>query len=269
MVGRDLGDYFPPRNFAPSHQTVLEVAHLSSALFEDVSFTVKRGEVLGFSGLIGAGRTEIMKSIFGVLPYHAGEVKLDGRVLAIRSALEAKRAGLAYVPEDRKREGLVLSLSLANNIVLSSLERISKGGHIQKKTKRELVRKLVNDLQIHPKDPERLALYYSGGNQQKAVIAKWLTTQPRVMILDEPTRGIDIGAKIEIYHLINDLAMNGVAVIVISSELTELIGICDRILVVSNGRMTGEFNRPDFSQDAIMFAATNIKAGLQKQETAS
>jgi len=261
-VARDHADYCRKKETPAGSGIVFEARGLTSrGLFEDVSFQARRGEILGFSGLVGAGRTEIMKAIFGALPLHQGRIFINGVETRITSPAGALHKGIAYMPEDRKREGLMLGLSMADNIVMSSVERIAPGGRINRARKSELVRQYMSELQIRPNDPNRRMLNFSGGNQQKGVIAKWLATDPKVVIMDEPTRGIDIGAKIEIYHLINALAAKGVGVIVVSSELTELIGICDRILVVSSGRLTGEFLRSEFTQDAIMFAATHHANG--------
>ena len=178
------------------------------------------------------------------------------KLLAI--ARQAKESGIALVPEDRKREGVVLGMSLRENICMASHDQLSRLGHIQKRKKDALAQKYIRDLQIRPADADRQIKNFSGGNQQKGVIAKWLATSPKVMILDEPTRGIDVGAKVEIYNIINQLAADGTAVIVVSSELLELLGICDRILVVNNGRISGEFDREHFSQDAIMQASFDM-----------
>jgi ribose transport system ATP-binding protein len=258
MVGRSLVDYFPANPAKVREEKVLEVKNLSKhGLFQDVSFCLKKGEILGFSGLVGAGRSEIMKSVFGVIRADAGEIFIEGKKIDIHSPQGAKNAGIAFAPEDRKREGLVLGMSLSDNISLPNLKMLSKVGHILRRVKQGLAAKYIAELKINPDDPSRRVINFSGGNQQKGVIAKWLATGPRVMILDEPTRGIDIGAKVEIYNLINEMAARGVGIIVISSELPELIGICDRILVVSNGVITGEFKRDEFQQDSIMTAATN------------
>lgn len=261
MVGRDLVDYFPKKTAAVQDETVLEVKGLSkTGMYKDISFELKKGEILGFSGLVGAGRSEIMKSVFGVISPDKGDILVDGKKEDITSPLKAKQIGVAFAPEDRKREGLVLGMSLSDNICLTNLKEIAVYSHIKRNAKQKLAKKYIDEMKISPNDTGRKIVNFSGGNQQKGVIAKWLATAPKVMILDEPTRGIDIGAKVEIYNLINSLTEKGVGIIVVSSELPELIGICDRMLVVSNGNVTGEFLRQEFNQDTIMTAATNMKA---------
>jgi len=259
MVGRDLVDYYPEKTSCIKEDVVFEAKDLNKAgMFSDISFSVRNGEILGFSGLVGAGRSEVMKSIFGVIHLDHGEIFVNGEKKVIRSPMEAKNAGIAFVSEDRKREGLVLNLSLSDNISIPNLNIIAKRGAIVKRLKNQLATEQINNLGIRPNYPNRRVINFSGGNQQKCVIAKWLASNPKVIILDEPTRGIDIGAKVDIYNIINKLASENVAVVVVSSELPELLGICDRILVMSNGTITGEFSKEEFNQEAIMSAATKI-----------
>lgn len=259
MVGRDLKDYFPKKNIGVSEEKVLEVAGLSKhGVFQDISFSVRKGEILGFSGLVGAGRTEIMKALFGILKADAGDILLEGCKINIDSPGTAKRAGIGFVPEDRKREGVVLKMNLGDNICLPNDDKINRFGHVVKSKKRELVENFIKSLSIRPPIPERLIKDFSGGNQQKAVIAKWLAIKPKIIILDEPTRGIDVGAKVEIYNIINNLAEQGVGVIIVSSELLELLGMCDRIIVIHEGTITGEFERELFDQENIMKAAAGL-----------
>lgn len=256
MVGRELGSYFPPKTAKASDEIALEVRGLTKkGMYDDVSFVARKGEILGVSGLVGAGRTEIMKSIFGVIKPDSGEILIEGKPVRVKNPGQAKQAGIALVPEDRKREGVVLGMSLKDNICLPNHNQICHFGKINRRIQSELADKYISDLQIRPGDPERQIKNFSGGNQQKGVIAKWLVAHPKIMILDEPTRGIDVGAKVEIYDIINSLAAEGTAVIVVSSELLELLGICDRILVVNAGRISGEFDREHFSQDKIMQAS--------------
>jgi ABC-type sugar transport system ATPase subunit len=258
MVGRELSNYYPQKKVKPTHDVCLEVENLSSSgLFKNISFKVNRGEILGFSGLVGAGRSEIMKAIFGVLPKDSGDIYINDEKADIGSPGDAIKYGLALVPEDRKREGINLSMSMTDNICMASHDAITVAGHFIKRRRKELVDKFFNDLRIRPSDPDRLAKNFSGGNQQKGVVAKWLATKPKVIILDEPTRGIDVGAKAEIYEIINQLTSDGMAVIVVSSELPELIGICDRIIVIRDGEISGEFNKESFDQNEILKAATN------------
>lgn len=256
MVGRELSEYFPKKHNDIGKECMLEVRNLQHPkLFHDISFSVRRGETLGFSGLVGAGRSEIMKAIFGVIWPNGGEILVKGQVVHIRSPKQARACGIAFVPEDRKNEGAVLGLSMADNICLASHDKLTVAGIYRPKRKRTLVRKSIEELQIRPNDPARKIGNFSGGNQQKGILAKWMATAPAIMILDEPTRGIDVGAKAEIYTLIHELTAKGVSVIVVSSELPELLGICDRILVVRNGRLNGEFTKKEFNQDAIMSAS--------------
>ncbi|HWQ77579.1 MAG TPA: sugar ABC transporter ATP-binding protein [Anaerovoracaceae bacterium] len=256
MVGRELLDYYPKRDFQYSDETVFEVAGLSQEqYFEPISFKLKKGEVLGFSGLVGAGRTEIMKTIFGEYKKSAGHILIGDREVSIKSPGDAIRHGIAFVPEDRKREGLLLAMGMDDNICLASHKALSVLGKFIPARKRALVSRSFEQMQIRPMDPKRKAKNFSGGNQQKAIIARWIATKPKVFILDEPTRGIDVGAKSEIYTLMNKLAKEGAGIIVVSSELLELIGICDRIIVIREGKISGELLRDEFDQDAIMKAS--------------
>lgn len=259
MVGRDLKDYFPKKNSQTRDENILEVANLSkNGVFNKINFNLKKGEILGFAGLVGAGRTEIMKSLFGAMKVDSGEILLDGAKLHIDSPDTAKKAGIGFVPEDRKREGVVLKMSLGDNICLSNEDKINTFGHIVQTKKKNMVEKFIGSLSIRPPIPDRLIKDFSGGNQQKAVIAKWLAINPKVIILDEPTRGVDIGAKVEIYNIINKLADQGVGIIIVSSELLELLGMCDRIIVIHEGEITGEFIKEEFDQEAIMKAAAGL-----------
>jgi len=256
MVGRELVDYFPKRDFRHSDETVFEVKNLSQEkYFDDISFNLKKGEILGFSGLVGAGRTEIMKTIFGEYKKSSGRVLIENREVKIKSPANAIGNGIAFVPEDRKREGLIITMGLDDNICLASHKALSVLGRFIPARKKALVNKSFEDLQIRPAEPRRRAKNFSGGNQQKAIIARWIAIKPKVFIMDEPTRGIDVGAKSEIYSLMNKLAKEGAGIIVVSSELLELIGICDRIIVIREGKISKELLRDEFDQDAIMKAS--------------
>jgi len=240
MVGRELKDEFPPRQFNPG-KIRLEVKGLCrERAVRNVSFNVRSGEILGLAGLVGAGRTETVRLIFGADAREAGEIRLDGNLLAIRSPSDAIGAGIGLLTEDRKLQGLVLPHSVLENFGLPNLERLSRHGFVQSRQEREEFGNYVNVLGIRIPHQEQPAVHLSGGNQQKVVLAKWLARNCEVLIFDEPTRGIDAGAKYEIYRLMNDLAARGKAVIMISSELPELIGMADRILVMHDGRITGE-----------------------------
>ncbi len=259
MVGRELTNYYPERKNVRGDEKLLAVRGLCAGkLFRDISFDLYKGEILGFYGLVGSGRTEIMKAIFSSLEYEAGEIELDGKPLKIRSVKQARGLGLALVPEDRKREGLVLQMSLGDNICLPNLDQLHAAGTVLLKRRRELVGSYVSSMSIRPALPNRLAKDFSGGNQQKAVIAKWLASKPKIIIFDEPTRGIDVGAKSEIYHLIARLAETGVGIIFVSSELLEVIGMCDRVIVIHEGAITGRFSQAEATQEKLMQAAAGF-----------
>lgn len=261
MVGREITNQFP-RDSVPRGKKILEIKGLKAGkLVRDVSFDLYEGEVLGFSGLVGAGRTETMRAIFGADPKEAGEVILDGKTLRINGPEDAIRQGIVLAPEDRKKEGLCTKLSIRNNIALPNLGIICGKniiGRIDKKIENEMIEKGKSSLTIKMASPEVEAGSLSGGNQQKVVVAKWLARQSRVIIFDEPTRGIDVAAKVEIYEIINDLKKNGVGVIVVSSEMPEVMGISDRVIVMCNGRITGEVDPRTTTEEAIMTHATKF-----------
>lgn len=257
MVGRELGDYYPFKTHEITNEILLDVRGITApGVFEDISFQLHEGEILGFAGLVGAGRSEIMEALFGVRKIMSGEVYIKGERVQVNNPENAIAHGIGFVPEDRKRDGLVLGMPLSDNMVMASLNDIAVGGHILKRKKKNIVNDVTQSLNIRPPQVERKAQNFSGGNQQKGVIAKWLAINPRILILDEPTRGIDVGAKIEIYNIVNELAKNGLGVIVVSSELPELMGICDRVLVIREGMLSGEFTRSEFEEERIMNAAT-------------
>ncbi|MFN0128322.1 MAG: sugar ABC transporter ATP-binding protein [Verrucomicrobiales bacterium] len=240
MVGRALDKEFPPRSPAIG-DVRLELRGLRRGqVVRDVSFDVRRGEIVGLAGLIGAGRTETARLVFGADPREAGEIRLDGRILDIRTPRDAIDAGIALLTEDRKHQGLVLAHPVRENFALPNLDRLSRLGFIRRGQERTEFHKASSRLAIKLSSPEQPAGHLSGGNQQKVVLAKWLARHCEVLIFDEPTRGIDAGAKFEIYQLLNDLAAQGKAIVMISSELPELIGMADRILVMHEGRLTGE-----------------------------
>jgi rhamnose transport system ATP-binding protein len=261
MVGRDVS-LFPKTNSAPG-EVLLEVRGLTRAdAFRDISFNVRAGEIVGFAGLVGAGRTEVARVLFGIDRRDRGEVILNGHQVSWRAPSEALHAGLAYVPEDRHQEGLVLDFPIASNISLPILARLFPCLFVRREAERTLAERYTRQLQVRMTDVEQLVSALSGGNQQKVVIAKWLATEPRVLILDEPTRGIDIGAKVEVHRIISDLAAAGLGIILISSDLPEVLAMSDRILVMHEGRLTAELDRADATEERVMFAATG-------QETAS
>ncbi len=263
MVGRELCDFFPKTPAMPGEE-VLRVRHLSLRHSEqagefavkDVSFEVRHGEVLGIFGLMGAGRTELLQCIFGLHPgTSSGEICVAGKPVRINSPEDAIGAGLALAPEDRKAEGLVLGLSVLHNTSLACLSKIERMGLLQLQRERELVGAYLERLQVKSPSVHQAVLNLSGGNQQKVVLAKWLATDPVVLLLDEPTRGIDISAKKEVYALIDELAQSGLGVVMVSSELPEILGIADRILVLCEGRKTAEFSRSDASEEKVLKAA--------------
>jgi ABC-type sugar transport system ATPase subunit len=240
MVGREMKDEFPART-AKIGAPRLEVSHLTRGrAVRDVSFSVRRGEILALTGLVGAGRTETVRLIFGADPREAGEIRLDGNVLAIRTPQDAIAAGIGLLTEDRKLQGLVLGHSVRENFGLPNLTRLSRSGFVQLRREREEFARYVDQLRIKVPTQEQRAGNLSGGNQQKVVLAKWLARNCDVLIFDEPTRGIDVGAKYEIHLLMNELAAAGKAIVMISSELPEVLGMADRILVMHEGRVTGE-----------------------------
>ena len=256
MVGRELEDRFPARKPIVG-DVVLEVEDLSRVgEFQNVSFSVRSGEIVGFSGLMGAGRTEIMRAIFGLSHPDHGVIKMNGEEIRIHYPAQAVEKGIGFITEDRKVEGLVLDFSIRENIALPNLTSFSPKGIIDQKNENEFVRLLIERLRIKTESAETSARSLSGGNQQKVVIAKWIGIGPKVLILDEPTRGVDVGAKREIYQLMNELTDQGVAIIMVSSELPEVIGMSDRILVVHEGRISGEIKKEEATQEKIMTLAT-------------
>jgi D-xylose transport system ATP-binding protein len=263
MVGRELTTMYPRRPHVPG-EVVLDVKSWTvknpvtdDVMVKDVSFQVRKGEILGIAGLMGAGRTELVMSLFGVWGHRqAGELSLEGKPVSIRGAHDAIRSGISLVSEDRKRYGLVLGMDVKQNSTLASLQKLSKLGVINKNEEIKRSGQYVKELRTKTPSLEQKVGNLSGGNQQKVVFAKWLLTQPKVLFLDEPTRGIDVGAKVEIYNIMNDLVDQGVCVVMISSELPEVLGMSDRILVIHEGRITGSFSREEASEEKVMHYAT-------------
>lgn len=256
MIGRTIGERYPKREVEIGEE-ILRVEGLThEKLFRDISFSVRAGEVLGFSGLMGAGRTEIMQAIFGNIPVKSGKIFIEGKEVAIKNPRQAIKAGIGFITEDRKTEGLLLEKSIAENIEIANLNKISKNSVLQKNKQKEIVKRGIEEFRIRCFGPDHECNNLSGGNQQKVVLAKWIYTDPKILILDEPTRGVDIGAKKEIYSVINDLAAKGVAVILVSSELPEVLGMSDRITVVHEGRITGTLSAEEADQAMVMTLAT-------------
>ena len=256
MVGRELGERFPARN-AELGDVALEVRELScKGEFENIHFQVRKGEVLAVAGLMGAGRTEVAQAIFGNRKKVSGDVIIKGNKVNIKNPIQAMKQGIAFVTEDRKTEGLVLDFSIKENMFLTNLKTIAKAGIIQSKQEQSEAVKYIEQLKIRCSDAAQRVGSLSGGNQQKVVIAKWLGTNPDILILDEPTRGVDIGAKKEIYSIVNKLAESGVAILMISSELPEVIGMADRVMVMHEGKQTAILEKNELTQETIMHYAT-------------
>lgn len=251
MVGRELNNVYPHIEYNIGGK-VFEVKDLTGDKFEKVSFEVKAGEIVGFSGLVGAGRTEVARAIFGLDPVYSGSIEVCGRPVNIKHPSDAIKNGIVMASEDRKQLGLVLCRSVRENITLVNLDAIRKGLLLNRSKENEIVNQSVESMNIKLASTEDEVSSLSGGNQQKVVLAKWLTCNVKVIILDEPTRGIDVGAKYEIYTMIGELASRGMAVVVISSEIQELLGICNRLYVMSQGKITGHFAREEAKQEEIM-----------------
>lgn len=263
MVGRELTELFPYEARPISSENILDVKnytvtdHHGKKVINDVSFTLKKGEILGFSGLMGAGRTELFMSLFGGLKGNpTGTVLIDGKETSIKNPADAIREGLAYVSEDRKRYGLVLGMDITKNTTLAALNKMMKLKVIDNALEVKTAGDITYKMNLKAPNLEALVGQLSGGNQQKVVLSKWLLNDPKVLILDEPTRGIDVGAKYEIYKIINELASQGVGIVIVSSELPEVLGMSDRILVMAEGKITGEFSREEATQEKIMTCAT-------------
>lgn len=250
MVGRELGKHFPRGHYGKEN-VVLKVEHLQNTYVHDVSFELHEGEILGFGGLVGAGRTEVARAIFGA-DYAEGNIFILGEKARIRSPREAIRYGIAFITENRKTEGLILKRSIRENITISSLDEVIRFKTISKKIEQKVARESAEMLKTKYAGIELPVSSLSGGNQQKIVLAKWLLTNSKIIIFDEPTRGIDIGVKQEIYQIMKDLAKQGISIIMISSEMPELIGISDRILIMRNGKIAGEVNSEDCTQEQIL-----------------
>jgi rhamnose transport system ATP-binding protein len=260
MIGRDLGAMYSKTRVAPG-EVVLEVEGLArERVFYDISFTVRRGEIVALAGLVGAGRTEVARAIFGIDRRTSGSVRVLGSPLPNGEPTAAMARGVAFVPEDRRQQGLVMDLGVDHNIALASLRRLSRAGFIFRASERRLAATWSERLRLRYGRLRDSVSTLSGGNQQKVVLGKWLARQPSLLIIDEPTRGIDVGTKAEVHRILDELAAEGMAVLMISSELPEVLGVADRILVLHEGRLTGEFARADATEDKIMRAATGQAA---------
>lgn len=256
MVGRPIDSLFPKAE-AEIGETVLEVKGLNHGRHvQDISFSLRRGEILGIAGLVGSGRTELALTLFGMTPATSGEILLDGAPVRMTSPRQARDLGIAYVPEDRGLQGLVRPMAIRKNVSMATIEKLSSGIFIKARAEVERAREAVRRFGIRCRDIDQPVSELSGGNQQKVVIAKWLETEPKVLILDEPTRGVDVGAKAEIHTIMGELVKRGVAILMISSELPEVLGMSDRVLVMSGGRVTAEIDRADATPERVGAAMT-------------
>jgi rhamnose transport system ATP-binding protein len=259
LVGREVAELYPKLP-AEIGEVVLEIEGLSRAgLFHDIDLVVRRGEIVGLAGLVGAGRSEIVQAAFGVDPYDSGTVKVAGRTVPPNDPSAAIRAGMALVPEDRRKHGLVLEASIARNITMAVRARLARHGLLREPQENGSAGEWAGRLEVKATTLDTLAGTLSGGNQQKVVLAKWLSTAPEVLVVDEPTRGIDVGTKAEVHRLLSALAAEGLGVLMISSELPEVLGMADRVVVVHEGRITAELSRDRATAEAVMFAATNTR----------
>jgi len=259
MVGRELDEVFPKRNNQIG-DIRFEAEHLTTeGKFYDISFNVRRGEVLGIVGLMGAGRTEVMEAIFGIAPLEKGTLKLDGREIKVRYPSDAIANSIAFITEDRKRQGLVLINSVQYNITISSQDFFKAGPFINEKKEKRAAKAIFDKLRVKAREMGQPVKSLSGGNQQKVVLAKWLLREPDILIMDEPTRGIDVGAKHEIYKLMNDMCAEGKSIIMVSSEMPEVLGMSDRVMVFSNRRLVGELDKSEFDQEKVLrLAMSNL-----------
>ncbi len=256
MVGRDLESLFPKTPVVVG-EVVLDVADLCRAgAFNGVSFTVRAGEIVALAGLVGAGRSEVARAVFGIDRRTSGTVRVRGRLLPNGKPRAAMEAGIALVPEDRRQQGLVMSMGIDQNVALASLSELRRFGLIRRSRERQLASTWATRLQLKFSRIRNAVSTLSGGNQQKVVLSKWLARRPSVLLIDEPTRGIDVGTKAEVHRLLDSLVGQGLAVLMISSELPEVLGMADRVLVLREGRITAEFSRADATEDAVMRAAT-------------
>jgi rhamnose transport system ATP-binding protein len=256
MVGRTLSNMFPKED-VEAGDIILQVENLTrEGRFQNISFELRKGEILGMAGLVGAGRTDVARALFGVEPATGGTIKINGQVVDIVSPQQAMNLGLAYVPEDRQNHGLILPMTIDENITLPMLSEFSKAGWLNKDREKDAAVEAATQLEVRAAGIWQKARELSGGNQQKVVLAKWLATKPRILILDEPTRGIDVKTKAAVHGLMSSLAAQGLAILMISSELPEVLGMSDRILVMREGHLTGQLSRAEATQEKIMLAAT-------------
>jgi len=256
MVGREIKNRYPKESI-PIGPVLLKVNQLTRKKdIQNISFELHQGEILGLTGLLGSGRTEVARAIFGADRIENGTIEIAGESVRIQMPLDAIHHGIALVPEDRKNQGLILNLTVRENISLANLDQLEQRGHLNKKKEKNMVEKLINQLNVRTPNLNTQVRYLSGGNQQKVALAKWLCRKSRIFIFDEPTKGIDVAAKVEVYRLIEELAKEGAGILFISSELPEVMALCDRVLVMCEGSITAEFNHHEVTQENIMMAAT-------------
>jgi ribose transport system ATP-binding protein len=258
MVGRDLGELFPKRQSNPSEEVLAVKDFSREGSFDKISFSLRHGEIVGFFGLVGSGRTQVARCIFGADLLSAGELLMEGKPVKLHSPSEAVQAGIGFLTEDRKRDGLVMSCSIRDNASLATMDQVSWLGFLNVQKRDARVQAKVGELSIHPTQISRLVRQLSGGNQQKVILAKWLLSKARVLILDEPTRGVDVATKVEIYRLIGELADRGVGILLISSELPEILGMSDRAVVMREGAIVGEFSRSNASEERLLACAAGV-----------
>ncbi|MDX1358626.1 MAG: sugar ABC transporter ATP-binding protein, partial [Clostridia bacterium] len=251
MVGREINEMYPKEETTIG-EPVLKVKNLNCDIAKDISFELRKGEILGLFGLVGSGRTETVEGIVGIREIESGEIILDGKKIINKNPIEAKAAGIGYIPSDRKQDGLVLVNTVKNNLTITIIDEISKIGVVQSKLEYEHCDTWIDKLGIKTSSRNTEVIQLSGGNQQKVVIAKWLLTGPKVLIMNDPTRGIDVGAKVEIYKVMEELCKQGISIIMVSSELPETIGITDRMMIFADGMIVGEANRSDYKQEEIL-----------------
>jgi len=267
MVGREIRPFEEGQRKGNGGEVLLEVQGLQRAPYvRDVDLTLRRGEIVGMAGLVGAGRSNVAETLFGITPAQGGEIRLEGRPLSIRSPREAIDLGFGFVPEDRKRQGLFLQMAVTPNITMAELKHHARGGVLNFRQMREVAQQFVQRLNIRTPNLRQEVRNLSGGNQQKVVIARWLTLRPRLLILDEPTRGIDVGAKAEIHGIIRQLADDGVAILMISSELPEALGVSDRVVVMREGKVMGEISRQEATEDVVMRLAAGVGENATREE---
>ena len=268
MVGRELNNYYA-RNSKPRENKVLEVNKVATFAYPHckVSFEMRAGEVVGIAGLVGAGRTELLTTLFGITPARSGEIRLDGKLVNIADSQTAMQNGIGLVPEDRKAQGVVLPMSVRENTSLATMERMTRFGFIDDAAENHLAEDMRQRLGTKTPNVEQPVKFLSGGNQQKVVIAKWLALEPKLLLLDEPTRGVDVGAKQEIYKLMDELAQTGVAILFVSSDMEEVLGMADRIIVMHEGRVSGGLQKADFSEQAVMRLMTGTDSFVESVST--